>query len=252
MNGTIYYFSGTGNSLSAAKQIVEKMECKTNLLPIKNLIKNDEVEIIENVLGFVFPVHYLSAPETIKKFIERINFKSSPYIFAVATCNSVSGGCVFELRELLAKRGQQLSAGFTVVMPGNAKINTPEEQEQKLIASKKRFVEISDYINRRNFGNFEGIDMKYEDIPKDQQVYISPDMFWSNQDCSSCGTCSKVCPSNNICLSEAGKPVWGSNCTTCFACFHWCPRNSVKIGQFSSGMPQYHNPEISLVELIDK
>ncbi len=251
MNGTIYYFSGTGNSLSAAKQIAEKMECKTNLLPIKNLIKNDEVEIIENVLGFVFPVHYLSAPETIKKFIERINFKSSPYIFAVATCNSVSGGCVFELRELLAKRGQQLSAGFTVVMPGNAKINTPEEQEQKLIASKKRFVEISDYINRRNFGNFEGIDMKYDDIPKDQQVYISPDMFWSNQDCSSCGTCSKVCPSNNICLSEAGKPVWGLNCTTCFACFHWCPRNSVKIGQFSSGMPQYHNPEISLVELID-
>jgi ferredoxin len=251
MSSVIYYFSGTGNSLSAARQIGENIGEKVSLFPIQDYINNESIEITEDMVGLVFPVHYLTVTGIIKKFVERMNFKSKPYIFAVVTCNLVSGRCIFDLSELLAERGQQLSAGFTVVMPGNAIIDPPEVQQQKLIASRKRLLEVSDYIKNRNFGTYEATNMKYEDLPKDEQIYITPDMFWANQDCISCGTCSKVCPNKNILITEEGKPAWSSNCTTCFACFHWCPCNAVNIGQLSSGIPQYRNPDITLEELID-
>jgi formate hydrogenlyase subunit 6/NADH:ubiquinone oxidoreductase subunit I len=251
MSSIIYYFSGTGNSLSAARQIGENIGEKVNLLAIQDFVNSNSIEITDDVVGLVFPVHYLSVTGIVKKFVERMNFKSKPYIFAAVTCNSVSGRCIFDLKDLLAQRGQQLSAGFTVLMPGNAIIDTPEVQQQKLIESRKRLLEISGYIKNRIFGTYEATNMKYEDLPKDEQMRITPDMFWSNQECNSCGTCSRVCPNKNICISVEEKPVWGSNCTTCFACFHWCPRKAVNIGQISSFMPQYRNPDISLEELID-
>jgi len=62
--------------------------------------------------------------------------------------------------------------------------------------------------------------------------------FHSTEKCISCGKCVKVCPLNNISLSE-GKPVWSKNCTHCMACIGTCPTEAVEYGNITQTKEKY-------------
>ena len=70
MKTTIYYFSGTGNSLKVAKDIAAELKdteiiqiCKNNM-GINNTTSNK--------IGIVFPVYVSGMPLLVKEFIEKI------------------------------------------------------------------------------------------------------------------------------------------------------------------------------------
>jgi len=54
--------------------------------------------------------------------------------------------------------------------------------------------------------------------------------FRVSERCNGCGTCSRICPVNNIDLVK-GKPVWRHHCEQCMACLHWCPRSALEYGK---------------------
>jgi ferredoxin len=73
--------------------------------------------------------------------------------------------------------------------------------------------------------------------------------FWTSERCNGCGTCAKVCPVNNIHIAE-GRPAWLHRCVQCFACLQWCPTQAIEYGNSTKGRKRYHNPYVSLEDLI--
>ena len=70
------------------------------------------------------------------------------------------------------------------------------------------------------------------------KFFVKADSFCADDRCTGCGTCSRLCPLNNIAIKDK-KPVWGKNCTHCMACISYCPVEAIEYGDKSKGKPRY-------------
>ena len=82
-------------------------------------VKEDNIDLTYERIGFVFPVYYSRVPATVKRFIKKLNFNKSQYVFGVITFGGTYGKIFSELNHDVTLRGGALSAGFPVHMPGN-------------------------------------------------------------------------------------------------------------------------------------
>ena len=87
----IYYFSGTGNSLSVAKDIAD-------ILPNTDLVRIDLTKLQKRVsiesyeqIGIVFPVYSYHIPKLVVEFLKTLQFNTNQYVFGIATCGAVAG-----------------------------------------------------------------------------------------------------------------------------------------------------------------
>ena len=69
MKTTLYYFTGTGNSLSIAKGIGAELE-DAELIFMANLWKDDEITTDSEKVGFIFPMYYFGLPQIVYEFIK--------------------------------------------------------------------------------------------------------------------------------------------------------------------------------------
>jgi len=251
MVSKIYYFSGTGNSLAVARMISEKSVEKSEIIPIpngKSVIKADRV-------GFVFPVYCHKMPEIVERLILRMEFSSFPYIYAVATNNGEPGQCLFDVHKLLEKKGQSLSLGISIEMPGNAIVTPPDIELKRLSAMEQKVAEIVEFIKVQKSGIIEGNNSFIEHIknrigtPLKLSYVFSPKRYKLSDNCIGCGTCEKVCPVNNIHLVNH-KPIWDNKCATCLACFHWCPREAIYDNRYIKNRKKYHHPDIKMGDML--
>ncbi len=260
MSIDIFCFTGTGNSLFVARQMSKVLSEEVVIQPIKAFKEYKKLEISSDYLILVFPVYFQTLPDIVKSFVNKLDFETTSIrIYAVITCNGSPGHTLFTMDSMLRNKGQSLSAGFTVNMPGNSLIirdftNSSEIRDRRLEESYQKIIEISEYINSRHFGRVEGNDsIKYHlqgfitgFIAK--YIYKTPTKFRTTKDCTKCGTCIKVCPVSNIKMTREGVN-WGSNCEHCLACFHWCPSMAVEIGKNTVGKLRYHHPDIPLKDM---
>lgn len=70
-----------------------------------------------------------------------------------------------------------------------------------------------------------------------------------NDACVRCGICAKVCPANNITITDEGVQFI-DRCEFCYACLHNCPQNSIQMKQERSSV-LFRNNRVSLKEIID-
>jgi ferredoxin len=218
-----------------------------------------KLEVYDEVVGFVFPVYFQDIPRIVKKFINKIEFKNNPYIFAIATCNGGPGFTLFNLDKILKSKEQKLSSGFILTMPGNSVIlvdltNNPQIQKEKLEKSKIKIEKISKIIKKQAEEESEG-----KNTIKDKlvgfttqfiatKIYRTHKKFLVNEKCNKCGTCQKICPENNIKVDQ--NVIWGSNCDLCLACFHWCPQKGIEIGNSTENRIRYHHPDIVINDMV--
>ena len=84
MQTTIYYFTGTGNSLKVAKDLAQKLkECE--LIPIAKVWHTEDLESTSEKIGFIFPLYYSGLPKIVYDFINKTDFSKSNYFFTVVT-----------------------------------------------------------------------------------------------------------------------------------------------------------------------
>ncbi|MHC1782028.1 MAG: hypothetical protein AB9891_04560 [Anaerolineaceae bacterium] len=84
MSIEIYYFSGTGNSLHAARELQCRLPAAV-LIPITRLLQDRVIRSHAEVVGLVFPNFCLTIPIPVKEFLTRGDFSSTRYLFAVCT-----------------------------------------------------------------------------------------------------------------------------------------------------------------------
>lgn len=258
MGVTIFYFTGTGNSLKIAKDVAEKLE-NCELVPIAKLWRQDRIVSETEKIGFIFPLYFWGLPDIVYNFIDKINLEKSNYIFNIITCGSAgSGSAMHQTRKLLKKKSKKLSAGFFVPMPDNYipvyNIISKEKQEKKFEVAKTKVEEIAEIIKDSEIKVEKEIlspvgKMASKKFRKN--VHNSDKKFNVDEKCNSCAICEKVCPVNNIIMVEE-KPLWQNNCQRCLACINLCPQKSIQWKEKTAHKDRYRHPEITVKDIINQ
>jgi ferredoxin len=274
MSTEVYYFSGTGNSLFVARQIVERIN--GTLISIPSIIEKEHIRTEADVVGIVFPVYYATndcgIPLIISRFVRKLESLNSKYIFAACTCGRMPGTTLENLSKLIASTGGTLAAGF--VMKMNDETLSKEKQDKMLAEQKEKLDAVCKYVLARKKGKLEtrGIFRKIvlapvlylaikplfsrryrklsdsAGLPFDELIPLADRSFQVDAKCNGCGICAQVCPANNIRLVDR-KPVWQHHCETCFACHSWCPQSAI-FGEIVSYNQRYHHPSVKLSDML--
>lgn len=281
MNLEIYYFSGTGNSLAVARDIAEKMG--GDLISIPSVMDKKSITTDSDVIGIVFPVYYLGTvniPLVVQRFVMKLDGISTKYIFAVCTFGGGAGSTLTILDEQLKKRGGQLASGFGVQMPQNA-FRKPFENKTKLYSNWKdkkldficehvkakdgwfdtdglfiglvvaiieRMMKVG-FLNRSSLRSMKKTARLQEDsdLKLDEVIHFMDRSYSTDENCTGCGTCSKVCQVRNIEIVD-NKPVWQHHCENCLACIKWCPQSAIHgYGELPGG---YHHPDVNILDML--
>ncbi|MFC1538655.1 EFR1 family ferrodoxin [Candidatus Latescibacterota bacterium] len=256
MKTEIYYFSGTGNSLFVAQKICENIE-DSELISIPNVV-NRKTGINGEVIGIVCPIYMYNIPHIVADFIRKI--ERAEYIFLVF---SGAGGLGYGIKNTLnvfASKKLTLSSVFNLPMPSNYTPFgiTPEEKQKKLFANIDNKVEdiikivkkrgrFIDSTNTSFFNTHIHPGIRYR--MGYSRINIMDKSFTADDKCNGCSICQKVCPVDNITM-EDNKPVWNNRCQQCYACIQWCPTESIQAGKKTVGIKRYHNPNITVNDII--
>lgn len=281
MNLEIYYFSGTGNSLAVARDIAEKMG--GDLISIPSVMDKKSITTDADVIGIVFPVYYLGTvniPLVVQRFVMKLDGISTKYIFAACTFGGGAGSTLAILDEMIKARGGRLASGFGVQMPQNA-FRKPFENKTKLYSNWKekkldficehvkakdgwfdtdglfiglvvaiieRMMKVG-FLNRSSLRSMKKTARLQEDsdFTLDEVIRFMDRSYSTDENCTGCGTCSKVCQVRNIEIVD-NKPAWQHHCENCLACIKWCPQSAIHgYGKLPGG---YHHPDVDILDML--
>lgn len=256
---TIYYFTGTGNSLAVAKGIAEQLG-ETDLIAIPSLMQIDgEIVAPSGKVGIICPVYDSGIPVMVRDFLHRLKIPDSGYTFAVITMGGTGAAALKLIDRALQANNNSLDAGFIVKMPGNfppvSKIPSEEkvaatlrkaEPEIKRIAAcvkngERRRVglyPVSSLIQAAIYGGFAS------------GVHGMDERFSVSDACTSCGTCVSVCPAGNISIAD-NKPEFLHRCELCCACLNFCPAQAIDLAFLmgTKGRGRYHHPGVRVADM---
>ena len=257
MKTTIYFSTGTGNSLWTAKKLSESLN-ETRLIPIA-LAGGGPINPDSENVGFIFPVHIWGIPSPVIDFLNRLEPDQSKYYFAVAVNAGQVAATLIQLQTILQGKNINLSGGFTICMPSNYIPWSGADPQDK---QQKTFRKALDNINRIALSVRSKEKKEPEKGPFWQNIFFSavyrlsyshvPQMdksFLADEKCTGCGICEKICPAQNIALVQ-GKPQWRHHCEQCFACLQWCPEEAIQYGRVTTKKKRYRHPEISLKDML--
>jgi ferredoxin len=253
----IYHFSGTGNSLWAARTLAEHMDDCSLEPMVSALAAGGPVRPSEDRIGLVFPVYMYRMPHLVRRFVEAL--ETSAPIFALATCGGDACDLMAKLERRLKRRGMTLRSGNLLRMQSNYTPfgEPPPEPElsDKLAKAQEHLAALAPAIAAGS----ASVEREYSW----RRAYVHPGMLYrlghamvpkTDKDfvvddrCNGCGLCAKVCPVGNLVMA-GDRPSWNSRCEQCFACLQWCPKEAIEVGEKTAGRRRYHHPTIKAKDI---
>jgi len=256
---TIFYWTGTGNSLWVARRVGDELGGARLLSIAKSKGKNQSVD--SGIVGLVFPVYIWGVPAPVIRFINTLKGSQPEYVFAIAVNGGQVSNTLVQLKKVMAENGLILSAGFEIRMPSNyipwGGPGPQEKQRERFMLAREKISDIATVVRERAI-------LPVEKGPLWQRILFTelynlsfshvPAMdkkFWADEKCDACEICLRVCPAGNINLCE-GKPLWNHRCEQCFACLQWCPQESIQYGKRTPKYERYHHPEVLIEDIVKK
>lgn len=255
---TIFYFSGTGNSLQVSKDISLQIE-DMQVLSIPKIMNNNEIKIQSESIGIVFPVYMWGLPLIVENFIKKLNINKSTYVFAVANFGGIPGNALKQVNDLIEDKDAKLNAGFIINMPGNYIVmygaKSKEDQSKAFEKEKIKVQQIVKIIKEKKNYEYEKSKIVIDRIlgplmyKRIYKIHTADKLFLAKDNCNGCGVCEKVCSVKNIEIKN-GKPIWKNNCEQCMACIQYCPQEAIEYDKKTIGRKRYRNPNVTLQEMI--
>jgi Pyruvate/2-oxoacid:ferredoxin oxidoreductase delta subunit len=258
MKTVIYYFTGTGNSLAAAKKIAAVLgDCE--LVPIASL-QNTPGDILPEAdrVGIVSPVYDFGLPSLVAEFAGRLDLSKAGYSFCVLTMGGMGASALRQMDDIVTKKsGRPLDAAWAVRMVGNfVPLYTPAEGKKKdelLAAADAKITGIAGMIDdgltvRPGISPFTSLlkHLMYDGFIR--QIHHADAQFVADENCTSCGTCSTVCPVKNIVMVNE-KPSWQHHCELCMACLNLCPAKAIQWGPKTKARGRYRHPDVKISDM---
>lgn len=257
METTIYFYTGTGNSLWTAGKIADRLD-QSELIPL-NRNRKDDFHCDSKHIGLVFPVHIWGLPPPVIDFVHRLKADPAQYIFAVAVNAGQVAATLIQLQKLLVTKGLHLSSGFSMDLPSNyipwGGAISEEKQQKKFAAALEKCGRIATAVSNKEElppeRGFFLLNMIFSFVYRKSfpNVGKMDKAFFADEKCTACGICAKICPAQNI-LVAGNKPVWQHNCEQCFACLQWCPEEAIQYGKNTKTKKRYHHPGVALKDML--
>ena len=259
----IFYLSCTGNTRYVAAHLAQALgESLVNVAEVWQQGLQEWRLSKDEVVGFCFPVHGWRPPLLIRRWMRELRLipaeQSGHYSFAVCTAGDTTGETFDIFRADLREKGWNLDAMFSLRLP-NTYVGLPfmdvderERAQSKWNETTAVLPKIVCDIKERKSGTFDPLRGRWPRINSRLlgkwfvESLVTDEPFRADADlCSHCGHCAKVCPVQNIVMSEEGLPQWQhrDDCLTCFACYHGCPQKAVAFGSRTKGKGQYRANE---------
>lgn len=257
MTNIIFYYTGTGNSLHAAKRASAALG-GAELIHMGRKRDHGYKALTADAVGFVFPVYSWGPPPAVEKFVRKLDLAKPDYLFSIITHGGAPGDTLPMWNDMLKGIGLAHDAGWLVRTVDNyiPFYNPPDPEKQAGI--NERFESALDTICERIKGR-EKSELKGSLLGKFARYAIHPmfvshvggsDKNWRVLDtCTGCGLCAKVCSVGNITMSAEKRPTWNHACEQCMACFHWCPEKALTWGKKGADYNHYHHPGVKAAEL---
>ena len=233
---TIFYFTGTGNSLFAARKIADATNA--TLISIPQAI-SEQRTYTDDAIGFVYPQYANGLPKMVRRFIVNNTFKAD-YFFAVNLWAFIHIGALGEIAGIIP-----LNYGVYLKTPNNFifLFNPPKNPKVVLDKAEGKLNQIINDINNR-----ENKPVKPKKGVGNATKYFGEAKYQITDNCTKCGTCVKICPASNIRLND--NIVFDNNCETCYSCVNLCPVHAIYTKKSMLKRRQYRSPIISVDEIV--
>lgn len=248
---TICYFTASGNCLYVARQIGGK------LLSIPQLMRQGEIIIEDEAVGIVSPVYAVEMPMMVKDFLVKAKIRTR-YFFFIYTYGMGYAEAFAHVRQACDAVQLKLSYINAIRMVDNylpgfemqhqidtlpqKDVNGQIQQVCQDISQRKETevkVSLKTKAQMNLYKKMLADRILTRDTAKDYIV---------NDSCIHCGICAKVCPADNITVTE-DQVIFADRCEVCYACLHNCPQNALHMKEEKSSV-RFRNEHISLSDII--
>ena len=235
----IFYFSGTGNSAWAARQLAHLTSDEA--YDIAALTNPPDMQTAEQS-GFVCPIYAWGAPEPMIKFAKKLK-KTRAFTYGVCTCGGEAG-----LAMKIFSGYYPLDSSYSLMMPNNYIVGMDAEPEdvimKKITTAREEIQNISQEIfwhekrYRVKEGVLAGVKSRVANLGFNKFARSAKPFFAQNQ-CNGCGLCVTHCPASAISLRD-GTPMWNAQCYQCMCCINICPQQAIQYGKSTAGRRRYN------------
>lgn len=239
----IFYYSGTGFTLKAAKILHKELRDEVVLKPIVGLMNNGCNGCNAEKIGLMMPLHAFGMPSAYREFLETFQFPKAKYIFSLVTCGGAPAKVYKEINRYLRRQDKQLNAFRYAVAPNTFDVVFKMSDMKKVEKARLRFDDDVKSFAKTVNHNDDSIKLMYRNYFGD--IFLFPLMrmlnrktgyfnlqkdFYVDNKCIGCGKCEKMCLSGKIKM-KGKKPDWQSDvsCQFCLACLNLCPQQAVQV-----------------------
>jgi len=251
MNGHIFAYSGSGNTLLACEAIRTRVtSVDFNIVDLLSNPAHDPSNA--GFVGFATWADFWDPPQRMKTFMESLQPVDGTPAFVFNTYGAMSGRTLATLHRWAHAKGFRVVAGHSLHAPesfppmikrGQGFADAPNEKE---LAAFESFASTLDEIGRVLSGGgcppIVGAGLA-RFVPAFSRTHSRRAMGEKHVDeeaCTECGTCRDRCPYGAIELTP--KPVFDQErCYGCWACYNHCPTNAIYTAKIR-GVTQYAGP----------
>lgn len=247
----ILYFTGTGNSLYAAKQL------DNELISIPQAMRRGESDFHADTIGIVTPVYGHEVPPMVREFMHKASFHTG-YFYMILTYGNRHAGAAEFAKQLCDKCGIPVNYINVLLMADNWLPAFDMNEQKRLDKKVDEHIghireDIADRLN--SIAPVTAADRAAHREYLSRIEQMPPDIFQHfikvTDGCVGCGICEKVCPSGSIRIVDGKAKHVPGNCQTCLACVHACPQKAISLAVPEVNPDaRYRNEHISLNEII--
>lgn len=247
----VFYFTATGNSLYAARQL----DCECYSIPQE---MHGEMLYSADKIGIVCPVYGHEMPQLVKDFIANASF-GTDYLYLILTYGNRHGGASELAERFAASVGMHFQYINVLLMPDNFLPAFDMTEQAKLEKHIPRQLEIirSDISLRKNFvsevtDEDRAAHRRYLERMSKMPAEAFKKLYRITEKCIGCGICTKVCPMRCFSLEKQRAKRNCESCISCMACIHACPEAAIQLTVPEPNPDaRYRNENVNLMDIIN-
>ena len=190
----VFYFTATGNSLYAARQL------DANVMSIPQVMRRSCLRrFADEAIGVVYPIFGHRPPELVQRFLREVEL-DTPYLYIVPTYGRRPGTAVEIVRDICRSAGKSPAYIRTLLMADNYLPAFDMDEERGIdkhvdeqlvgikadVAARRRFTEPYTDSERKAHAEF----LRYEASLPEGRL---PGLVYATDGCIGCRGCARVC-----------------------------------------------------------
>lgn len=246
----IFYFTATGNSLYAAKELDNVQ------FSIAQEIHSNMIYTADKI-GIVCPVFGHEMPEFVREFIRRAEFHTD-YLYLILTYGNRHGGAAELADEFIKSVGKQFDYINILLMADNFLPGFDMNEQRKI----DKHVDSQIAVIRKELA--EKVRKISEVTESDRTVHKAlvernsrmpadafKKLYHITGECIGCGICTRICPMACFSVTKQHAEWNPEQCIACMACIHACPELAIQLNMPEPNpRARYRNEHIKLTEII--